>query len=114
MARNARIPCPNIFWPSFVIPKESKVFTPPETTAPPIWASNTPSGFMLRASAIWRPVSPAINMPSPAGPQNAKAVDAPCWAMSTSISRNQGESFPPRSGANSILAKFLSSSKLRE
>ncbi len=69
---------------------------------------------MLRASAIWRPVSPAINMPSPAGPQNAKAVDAPCWAMSTSISRNQGESFPPRSGANSILAKFLSSSKLRE
>ena len=32
-----------------------------------------PAGFMLRASAIWRPVSPAINMPSPAGPQNAKA-----------------------------------------
>ncbi len=58
MARNARIPCPSIRWPSFVIPKESKVFTPPETTAPPIWASNTPSGFMLRASAIWRPVSP--------------------------------------------------------
>ena len=109
-----RMPCPSIFRPSFVIPKERRVLAPPDRTAPSIWASKSPSGFMRRASAMCRPVSPAISTPSPAGPANASAVDAPCWAMSTIISRNHGASLPPRKGANSIRAKFLSSSKLRE
>lgn len=98
MARNARIPAPTSSGPVSSFRRKARYSPRRKRQLPPSGHQTRRPGSCSGPPPYGAPSPPAINMPSPAGPQNAKAVDAPCWAMSTSISRNQGDHSPTQRG----------------